>query len=186
MSDVAQISQELCALRQIIAVTNSPSDQSAFEAIASKSLLLASASYFERQVCGAIERAARDAGTCDLMVNFISKQALERKYHVMFDWDKRNINKFLSLFGPDYKTKMESEIKESEVLSKAMNDFIFINSQRNLLVHNNYASFALETAMDELWVKFESGKRLSDWLPLKLANSLPKKLVSVMVKLNMP
>ena len=76
MSDVARIYQELCSLRQIIAVTNSPSDQSAFEAMASKSLLLASASYFERQVCSAIERVARGVGTCDLMVNFINKQAL--------------------------------------------------------------------------------------------------------------
>lgn len=169
MSDVTRIYQELCSLRQIVANTNSPSDQSAFEAMASKSLLLASASYFERQICDAIERVARGAGTCDLMVNFINRQALERKYNAMFDWNGKNINKFLSLFGPGYKAKMEKEIKDSEALSLAVNDFIFINSQRNLLVHNNYASFALDSAMDELWAKFESGKHLSDWLPERLA-----------------
>lgn len=168
MSEVARIYQELCSLRQIVISTKSPSDQSAFEALASKSLLLASASYFERQICDAIEQTARESGTCALMVNFISRQALERKYHAMFDWKAKNINNFLKLFGPEYKNAMEREIKDSDELGEAMKEFIFLNSQRNLLVHNNYASFPLGSSMDELWNKFGSARRLSDWLPSKL------------------
>lgn len=180
MSDVARIYHELQSLRQIIAAANSPSDQSAFEAMAAKSLLLASASYFERQICDAIEHVAKNSGTCEILVNFITRQALERKYHAMFSWDSKNINKFLSLFGARYKAQMESEINTSDELSAAVNDFIFVNSQRNLLVHNNYASFSLPTSMDELWRKFESAKRLSDWFPQKLAalaNQRPKAMM---------
>lgn len=53
---------------------------------------------------------------------------------------RRTLIKFLSLFGAKYKVNMEGEINASEDLTAAANDFIFINSQRNLLVHNNYAS----------------------------------------------
>ena len=169
MSDVERIHEELLSMRQIISKAESPSDQSAFETMAAKTLLLASASYFERRICDTIEETARNAGTAEVFINFINKQALERKYHSMFDWGAKNINSFLGLFGEQHKGLMKDDIKASDELTKAVHDFIFINSQRNLLVHNNFASFSLPVVMDELWIKFQSAKCLSDWFPKKLA-----------------
>lgn len=49
-------------------------------------------------------------------------------------------------------------------MSKAIQDSIFINSERNRLVHNNFASFSLSSSMDDIWGNFESAKQLPDWL----------------------
>ncbi|MGO9486792.1 MAG: HEPN domain-containing protein [Rhodomicrobium sp.] len=169
MSDVERIHGELISLRQIISTSESASDQSAFETMAAKTLLLASASYFERRICDAILEAAKNAGMSEIFVSFLDRQALERNYHSMFDWKAKNINKFLGLFGDKHKKHMEDEIKETEDLAQAVNAFIFINSQRNLLVHNNFASFSLPVVMDEIWTKFQSAKCLLDWFSQKLA-----------------
>jgi hypothetical protein len=174
MSDVDRIHGELSSLREIIQHTESLSDVNAFEALGSKTLLLAAASFFEKQVCEAILGCAKDTGTSEIFASFIEKQALERKFHSMFQWEATNINRFLALFGTECKKIMEKEIKESEELSSAMNDFIYINSQRNLLVHNNFAAFNLDTAMDDIWLKFKSAKLLSDWLPMRLTELATK------------
>jgi hypothetical protein len=168
MSDVERIRGELLSLREIVGRSKSLSDVNAFESLAAKTLLLAAASFFEKKICEAILACAKNTGTHDIFANFIEKQALERKFHSMFQWEATNINRFLALFGTENKKIMEDEIKVSEQLSSAMNDFIYINSQRNLLVHNNFAAFNLDAAMDDIWLKFGSAKRLSDWLPEKL------------------
>jgi hypothetical protein len=168
MSDVGRIHDELISLREIVRKADSLSDLNAFEAMASKTLLLAAASHFEKQICDTILRCAIESGTPKLFAAFIDKQGLERKYHSMFQWDKANINRFLSLFGADHKKSMEKALKADDSLSAAVNDFVFIGSQRNLLVHNNYAAYNIDASMDEIWTKFEGAQRLSDWLPGKL------------------
>ena len=95
MNEVERIYQELIALRTIIGKAESPSDQNAFEALAAKTLLLASASYFERLICENIADAARSSGTSDALIQFIVKQGLNRKYHALFNWRNNNINEFL-------------------------------------------------------------------------------------------
>ena len=103
MNEVARIHSELLALREIVVLAQSPSDLIAFDVLAAKSLLLAAASHFERQLCDGIETAAAETGAGAPIVNFISKQALKRKFHTLFDWEKTNINNFLGLFGPEVK-----------------------------------------------------------------------------------
>jgi hypothetical protein len=168
MSEVERVYTELCSLRSVAVASNSPSDIANFEVMASKTLLLAAASNFERQICEGILTSAKTAGTRDVFVAFMEKQGLERKYHTMFRWEAPNINYFLSRFGEHYKERMELAIRNDEVLSLAARDFIYINSQRNLLVHNNFASFNLDAGLEDIWNEFVSGKRLSDWLQAKL------------------
>ncbi len=168
MSDVERVHTELMSLRETIRATESLSDINAFEAFASKALLLAAASYFEKQVCAGILDCARAIFITPPILTFIEKQALERKFHTMFDWKHSNINKFLSLFGSDCKKQVEKLIASDDALTAAMADFIYVNSQRNLLVHNNFASYNLDASLDDIWAKFVSAQRLTDWLPPKL------------------
>ena len=175
MTEVERIYLELSALRDLTVKAESPSDINAFESLAAKALLLAAASYFERRICEAIEATARDTGAAGPFVNFISKQGLERKYHQLFDWDKPNVNRFLGLFGADYKKIMDEDIQADDVLTTAIRDFMYLGSQRNQLVHKGFASFLLESNMIEIWDKFLSASKFLDWLPKKLVGlSAPK------------
>lgn len=175
MNEVERIHGELVALRELVAQAQSPSDLNAFDVLAAKSLLLAAASHFERQLCDGIEKAASETGAGAPIVNFISKQALERKFHTLFDWKKSNINSFLGLFGPEAKKVLDDEIQSDELLLAAVRDFIFIGGQRNLMVHNNFASFTLESSMREIWAKFENASRFANWFPMKLTELCTKK-----------
>ena len=163
MNEVERVYQELLDLRNIVAKAESPSDQIAFGTFAAKTLLLASASYFERQICENIANAARGAGTSDVLVQFIVKQGLERKYSALFNWKQNNINGFLAIFGDEAKKLMEGEIKADDSLKQATKDFLFIGSQRNDLVHNNFASFGLNYDMMEIWQKHQSASKFSEW-----------------------
>jgi hypothetical protein len=167
MSDVERVYTELCSIREIVRSTSSLSDQSAFEALATMTLLLAAASYFEGAVCDAILNCAKEAGTRTVFTTFIEKQALERRCHMMFNWRASNLNQFLGLFGRQYKEAMERALSHNE-LAKAVEDFIYINSEQNKLVHENFAAYSLDAVFDEVWNKFGCAKQFTDWLPVKL------------------
>ncbi|MBS0235564.1 MAG: hypothetical protein JSR99_19010 [Proteobacteria bacterium] len=168
MTEVERIFNELTALRELTAKAESPSDLNAFETLAAKSLLLAAASYFERQICDSIENTARSTGSKEPFVNFISRQGLKRRYHQLFNWEMNHANQFLGLFGPECKKLMDDDIKADETLSQAIKDFMYLGSQRNQLVHNNFASFPVDASLSEIWMKFQSASKFAEWLPKKL------------------
>jgi hypothetical protein len=77
-----------------------------------KILLLASASYFEHQICGAVLNfvSERSNGSA-LITNFVRNKAIARQYHTWFNWTDNNANQFFGLFGPDFRAEMVSKIK---------------------------------------------------------------------------
>ncbi|MFC5084357.1 HEPN domain-containing protein [Microvirga arabica] len=135
----------------------------------SKVLLLSAASYFEKAVCDVIIDTALEAGTRPPFANFIQRQALERKYHSMFDWKASNINSFFALFGPACKEEL-MKLSKRDGLDDAIRDFVYINSERNKLVHGNFAGFSLEATFEEIWGKFSNAKRVVEWLPHQIKN----------------
>jgi hypothetical protein len=101
-TEFGRIYCEILSLKKIVDQHGEPSDIVAFEALAAKCLLLAAASYYEKTVCGIIEKHAKDIGASEAFVEFINNQALSRMYHTLFDWEKSNINKFVRLFGGSF------------------------------------------------------------------------------------
>lgn len=167
MTDVVRIRDELSAILDLVRTSGGPSDTVAAEAIAAKALLLSAASYFERSICDVIVRSAKESGTRHAYCNFIDKQALERRYHAMFDWDKKNINKFFGLFGSDTRDRL-AEAVLADNMGDVVKDFLYIGSQRNLLVHENFAGYSLETTFNEVFERYESAFQLVEWLHSKL------------------
>lgn len=167
MTDVERIQAELAAIISLARDAGGPSDQIAAESVAAKTLLLSAASYFERAVCEIIVSSARQGGTRSAYCNFIDKQALERRYHSMFDWRGKNLNQFFGLFGTDAKSRL-SEALIADDMTEAAKSFIYIGSQRNLLVHENFAGYSLETTFDEVFDRYHQAFHLLEWLRAKL------------------
>lgn len=67
--------------------------------------------------------------------NFLISQALKRKYFTMFDWDKKNANKFYSLFGESFKESMILYKQENTDFSNLERSFLELGQRRNILVH---------------------------------------------------
>lgn len=124
--------------------------------ICKKALLLSAASYFEAQISNAIHDFASTASKDNnRLVSFIDNKALKRQYHTFFDWDASNANKFLALFGDDFKKKVREKIKENK-LDAAERDFIAIGKERNCLVHQNYVEVSVNSTFEDIFNRYTS------------------------------
>ena len=110
---------------------------------------------------------ASASGSHEVITDFIDKQALERKYHSLFQWEASNANKFFSLFGEDMKKSLALEAKQDPP-SSAISDFLFLGATRNELVHENFAAFSLDVTADDIMRKFRNASTFVDWFRSKL------------------
>jgi len=161
-TDVGRIYRELTELQTVANRYGEPSDVTAFQAVAAKALIISAASYFERALGATIKRAAEDSGTKAIFSNFLSNQAIERKFHLMFQWSSNNVNSFFGLFGPVQKSAFAAEAAQRG-LGGAISDFIFLGAQRNLMAHDNFAAYEVPVTMEEAWAKFISALDFVNW-----------------------
>lgn len=125
-----------------------------------KVLLLSAASFFEDRITTEIvsfctERAGRD----EMVASFVKNKAISRQYHTLFDWDKRNANKFFGLFGEGFLEFMKAEVDGSEDLRTAIEAFLVIGDERNRLVHTNFAALVMEKTADEIYQLYQQALR---------------------------
>lgn len=134
-----------------------------------KSILMASASYFEDQIISIIIHYVNEKSQNNqLIVEFIKNKAIRRQYHTLFDWDSNNANQFFGLFGKSFSEFMKKEIKTDPKLENSIKAFIQIGSDRNRLVHQNYGTFVLEKTSREIIELYKEGKLFIKTLPIKL------------------
>jgi hypothetical protein len=118
-----------------------------------KVLVLSIASYFEAQLLEALKKMS----TCCLnpsVAVFLDKKVISRQYHTYFQWQEKNINSFLGLFGEDFKKIISHKIKE-EKLEQNMSDFMALGRTRNQLVHDNFVIAVLpEWTVEEIIEKY--------------------------------
>lgn len=127
------------------------------EQMLQKNLPLAAASYFEQHVCDLLRSFVDSrSGGCAELRSLIEMTAIKRQYHTMFDWEKSNVNKFLSLFGDEFKKKISAEIAADANLTKASKDFLEIGNLRNCIVHQNYATYTMEKSSAEIFSAFKN------------------------------
>ena len=109
-----------------------------------KVLLLASASYFEHRVCNAVVEFVHErSGGSALVSNFVRNKAVSRQYHTWFNWNESNANQFFGLFGSEFRAAMIGKVNASNELRAAIEAFLELGSERNKLIHQDYATFPL-------------------------------------------
>lgn len=134
-----------------------------------KALLLGAASYFEQRVCACVLGFVRERSDGSLLVeSFVRNKAVARQYHTWFQWEARNANYFFGLFGSRFKALMEKRVDESDELRAAIRAFLEVGSERNKLVHQDYATFSLEKTFDEIYFLYQTALRFVDVLPIAL------------------
>jgi hypothetical protein len=63
---------------------------------------------------------------------------------------------------------MKNKISESADLKDSIAAFMEVGSERNKLVHQDYATFQLEKTMDEVYVLYQKASKFVDGVPLFL------------------
>jgi len=95
--------------------------------------------------------------TCNdqYVLSLVKKKAIERQYHTYFQWGGDNANQFLSLFGEDFKKKLDKEIKNNEELKASIKVFLELGAIRNRLVHVNFAIHPLDKTAEEIYKMYQ-------------------------------
>ncbi len=131
-----------------------------------KVLLLAAASYFEHRVCEWVLGFVRErSGGSVLVANFVRNKAIARQYHTWFNWNAKNANQFFGLFGSEFRSEMISRVKASDDLRAGVQAFLELGSERNKLIHQNYATFPLEKTLDEIYTLYRSALPFVEQIP---------------------
>lgn len=144
------------------------------EVFLSKTLLLSCASYFESRITNAISDYAKKVSNADeALTSLVRTKAIERQYHTYFQWREgsRSANPFFAMFGSALKDSAKQELKNVE-LSQAAAAFLELGDLRNLLVHENFASYPLEKTADEIYQLYGAALRFVIYIENKL-NPLP-------------
>lgn len=131
-----------------------------------KSLLLSAASYFERVLMAQVLAFASDSAHPDrLLPALVKARVISRQYHTWFEWSSTNANQFFGFFGDEFKAYMKSKIDGDPDLDKGVKAFMKIGGDRNRLVHQDFATFTLETTTDEIYNAFVAARYFVEALP---------------------
>lgn len=156
---------QLDQLKTHLQSVNEFSFVSLIEDLQRKAVLLAAASNHEKRVTGLITDFAAKVSADNLaLVAFVSDQALHRKYHTLFAWDRANCNGFYRLFGADFLEAMVAAVKADPALDKGAKAFLEIGNNRNRLVHGDYASFGMEKTAAEIIALYRDAETFLDRL----------------------
>ncbi len=131
-----------------------------------KSLLLASASYFERRMTETVMSFVEHATNGNVLVaSLVRKKAVSRQYHTWFEWNGRNANSFFGLFGNDFRDFMKQRIKDDDQLDDSVRAFLELGGERNRLVHEDFGAFTLEKTTEEIHALYSRTMRFVDAVP---------------------
>lgn len=170
MGVVESIIEEYKGIVDFLAGQKQPSLQSDVNKYFTKILVLSAASYFEEQIQTILVEFVSAASSKDpLVTSFLKKKAINRQYHTYFNWTGKNANSFFTLFGDEFKRKLEAEIKADAKLDKSVKAFLEIGDLRNRLVHNNFAAYSLNPkTSDEIFKLYEEAVNFINLVKEKL------------------
>jgi hypothetical protein len=123
--------------------TSSPSGLAALNRSYHKHLLVAAASSLEDQVKSLLPQMFTSYGTEELGT-FVAKQVAARGYAGLFDWKTEKATPFFSSFGVQCGKRFKALLNEDDDLREQHDAFMRLGNFRNLVVHSNYATYAID------------------------------------------
>jgi hypothetical protein len=149
--DIKKSYEDILLFQDKLISMNDLSTWTNFEPIFRKNLLLSCASYYEFFVYKNIERIYKSLSKskkhlCEFTVN-----SLNRRYHTLFDWDNKNTNSFLRMFGEEKKNQVRKIIDSSEDILEGEKLFLEIGNKRNILVHTNYCNATVNISLSDIY-----------------------------------
>jgi hypothetical protein len=137
------------ALRYLVS-QNEISLANGIEGTLAKTLIIATASFFEDFLTQVVIDHIQDNAKDRTVVEFCKIGAIEQKYHTWFEWKTATATKFFRLFGEPVKAKAADRLRVDPELVDAVTSFMFLGSQRNLIVHRNMLAYTLSDTSDEV------------------------------------
>lgn len=170
MTPVERMYEEFRDLIQLLKGQSEISLLSAAEDNFRRCLLLAAASYFEVRLVECVVNYSHKKSTDPMLREFVRIKGVERQYHNWFNWNSLDANPFFALFGREFRQFMKQTLRTDPSLKDALDSFMELGSDRNRLVHENFAVFTLEKTGEDIFKKYSAAIRFVDQFPILLEN----------------
>lgn len=165
---IVVLHQQFTEVLSVLDAANEPSLRIASNDMFRKALVLSAASRFEHSVVSALLSSYKtDKGSLGHRGEFVKRQALDSKYHTLFDWRANNANRFLKLFGDEWSDSAKNELANDGSLEQSVRDFISIGNTRNILVHNDFGVIQFDDTLDDILRKYKSAQAFVTWIATK-------------------
>ena len=175
---VEKLWKEYCDIKKFFVENSQGTYVSNYTNTMRKVLILSCGSFFEHEMTEMLKcYVGQITNNNKQLVSFMEKQAIKQKYHTLFDWGKQNdpsnpetkINKFLGLFGEEFKKIVNDDIRNNTEIENAKNAFLELGHIRNILVHSNFANynFDLKTP-EEIYQLYQKAIKFIPYIKEKL------------------
>ena len=122
-----------------------------------KVLVIAIASYFEQQIVDLLNQFIETKISDERLISFSKFKGINRQYYTYFDFDDdKNVNRFFSIFGNEFKKQAVRDVKSNLNLEQSIKAFLEIGLTRNRLIHQNFATLFLEKTSIEIYELYKS------------------------------
>ena len=129
-----------------------------------KTMVLAAGNWLERRTLYVLVDFATRASSKPTLVSFVKTGAIDRKFHMLFNWKDGKVRSFLGKFGPDFKNKVEQAIRENHDVQRASIDFMNLVAERNKLAHSSRLSNEVEFTASDVRIKFYNAAGWVSWI----------------------
>jgi hypothetical protein len=191
MTAVEVLNNEYSSIIQFLDQSQQPSLSSDLNKYFKKVLILSAASYFEHEIQNIlVEFISTASNDNPKVISFLKKKAISMQYHTYFTWGEKNepdkpgknANTFFSLFGDEFKTECEKEVKANAEIDKKVKSFLEIGHLRNILVHSNFAALNFDTkTTSDIYELYKNGLLFVEYVRQKLITAPNTGLAKVAV-----
>lgn len=180
MNPIEQLKSNFDQIHKILLENNNPSLASDIDNYYKKTLILSIASQNEKQIYEILYDFVKHKSNNDeKIISFLKMQAIYGKFHQLFEWGNnddlepgKNANKFFRLFGATFLSEAKIEISKNNQLDVGIKSFIEIGHLRNLLIHNDFTTYEINTkTTDDVFTLFKNTKFFISFLRQKLLPS---------------
>ncbi len=175
---VDNIWQEYVSVRDLLTELKEVSALSDYTNTMRKVIILSCGSYFEHEMTEMLKGYVLEASNGnELIASFLEKQAIQQRYHTLFDWGKQDepgqpstsAKKFWKLFGNDFCTNVEIIIKEKPDVKESQEAFLELGHLRNILVHSNFADYIYaDKTPEEIFSLYQKASKFIPFIKEKL------------------
>lgn len=135
-----------------------------------KIFVIVIANYFENEIKVTLKYFAQTKSRSPLIASFLEK-SMERQFHTYFDWDKKNANKFFSLFGEDFRRTAINDVNSNGDLDDGIKAFIEIVDTRNMLSHEKLLESDLTKTAEDFYKLYKKALVFIEYVKNKLEMS---------------
>ncbi|MCM1960053.1 MULTISPECIES: HEPN domain-containing protein [Acinetobacter] len=145
---------------------------SGYNNLYTKSFVIACSNSFEKKWLDFLPNFL--SGNNPLTKSFIKTQAVDRKFHTMFDWKNKSAGPFYGAFGESFKKYIADQIKSDSNLKLKQDAFLELGQLRNLIVHEGIHNYSLQREIQSIYKLFEDSLEYSVFIYDSICNFFQK------------